>query len=267
MPVRVRQKFFQSASFIRYWLQAMNQHSLHPPFIFNLYTKAIKKECQDPLFGEIEQARKNLLKNPQTVDIFDLGAGSSISAKKKRRISEIARFSLTKPDFSRLLYRLIRYMKADTVLELGTSLGINTLYLSAAAPQGTIYTLEGCPQTANVALETFSEWKNQNIRLLKGNIDNTLPDLLHKTNLKIDAAYLDANHTYTASLNYFKLLLPHLHENSFLVLDDIHWSKEMHAAWKEICQHPRVSLSLDLYDAGILFFQTGIRKEHYVLEV
>lgn len=245
----------------------MNEHSLHPPFIFRLYTEAIKKENPNPLFGKIELLRKKLLQSPETIEISDLGAGSSITAAKKRRVSKIAANSLTKASFSRLLYRLIRYMEAKTILELGSSLGINTLYLSAAAPQGTVFTLEGCAQTADVAQKIFSEWSNENIRLLRGNIDKVLPEILNNITSPVDAAYLDANHTYAASIHYFNLLLPHLHENSFVVLDDIYWSKEMNKAWKEICLHPRVSLSLDLYDAGILFFQSGIRKEHYVLEV
>ncbi len=264
--MQVRQKAFQATSFLTYWLRALSEHSLHPPFIYKLYTEAIKKDLQGPEFMEIEKAREELLRNNGTIKISDLGAGSSVTGNKKRSIRRIARNSLTKARFSRLLYRLIRHMEATTVLELGTSLGINTLYLASATNGGQVYTLEGCTQTANIARQTFSKWPQSNIYLLEGDIDHTLPELLGEKLSKIDAAYLDANHTYEASLRYFNLLLPRLHKDSFLVMDDIYWSKGMKKAWKEIREHSSVSLSIDLFHAGILFFQPGIQKEHYILE-
>lgn len=268
----VKQKLFQLRSFIHYWLAAVNQHSLHPPFVYQLYTRAIKPDKTEPSFTAIEQQRKVLLKSHETIRFTELGAGSSVNRNPVRAISDIARNSLTTPSFSRLLYRLIRYLQASTILELGTSLGINTLYLAAAAPEGQVYTLEGCPQTAATARKVFDAYKASagvqapNIRLIEGSIDDTLPHLLREHPIKIDAAYLDANHTYEASIRYFEQLLPHLHEKSFLVLDDIYWSEGMQQAWQEIKEHPRVSLSLDLYDAGILFFQSGLQPTHYILE-
>lgn len=262
----ITQKIFQLRSYIQYWLAAVNQHSLHPPFVYQLYTRAIKPDTADPSFVAIEQQRKVLLKNNSTIRITELGAGSSVNRRPARAISDIARNSLTTPAFSRLLYRLISYMQASTILELGTSLGINTLYLAAAAPQGQVYTLEGCPHTAAIARQLFKDSGVENIKLLEGSIDETLPLLLQQEKPRIDAAYLDANHTYEASIRYFEMLLPFLHERSFLVFDDIYWSEGMQQAWQEMRQHPRVSLSLDLYDAGILFFQPGLQPAHYVLE-
>lgn len=187
-----------------------------------------------------------------------------MSSQKKRPVRQLAQHSLSSARFSRLFYRLIQQQQTGTILELGTSLGINTLYLSAAAPQGQVYTLEGCPQTARLAKNLFNQWEHKNIHLRLGNIDDTLPTLLEELP-SIDAAYLDANHTYEASMRYFSLLLPNIHAHSFLVIDDIYWSADMQRAWKEMRQHPQVSLSLDLFDAGILFFQPGLQKAHYVL--
>lgn len=268
----IKQKIFQARSYIHYWLAAVNQHSLHPPFVYQLYTRAIKPDQKEPAFSSIEQIRQSLLKDHTVIQLSEHGAGSSVNRHPVRAISDIARNSLTPPSFSRLLYRLIRHMQASTILELGTSLGINTLYLAAAAPAGKVYTLEGCPQTAATAQKIFEQHhaspdaETGNIELIQGPIDDTLPRLLAQQALKIDGAYLDANHTYEASIRYFEMLLPHLHEKSFLVFDDIYWSAGMKKAWKEVQQHPRVSLSLDLYHAGILFFQPGLQPAHYVLE-
>lgn len=259
------QKLFQTHSFLSYWLKAVNEHALHPPFIFDLYTKAIKADTQNPVFGQIETYRKELKQKQEKIAIQELGAGSSMSSKMERPISQIARHSLSSPRFSRLLYRLIQHMQASNILELGTSLGINTLYLSAAAPSGNIFTLEGCPQTAELSGKLFASQGASNILLEVGPIDHLLPQLLSQRIKKLDAAYIDANHTYSACLRYFKMLLPYLHENSFLVVDDIYWSAGMKKAWDEIKEHHSVSLSIDLYDAGILFFNPRLQKAHYIL--
>jgi predicted O-methyltransferase YrrM len=263
--VKIRQKIFQVQAFLKYWLLAVNEHSLQSPFIYELYTRTIKPDPPKEIFNQIEAYRKVLLQSRESIRFTEFGAGSSMSSSKEERpLRQMARHSLSSARFSRLLFRLICRLEAKTILELGTSLGINTLYLSAAAPEGQVYTLEGCPETASAARKLFGRWPHRNIVLEEGNIDQRLPQLLQQLET-IDAAYLDANHTYEASMRYFELLLPKLHPHSFLVIDDIYWSAGMQKAWQEMSQHPQVSLSLDLYDAGILFFRPGLRKAHYIL--
>ena len=97
-----------------------------------------------------------------------------------------------------------------------------------------------------------------------GNIDERLPEELAKLDT-FSLAYLDANHRYAPTLHYFELLLEKAGEKSILIFDDIHWSAEMEKAWIAIIQHPAVSLSLDLYEAGILFLDPRLQKEHYVV--
>lgn len=262
--MKIKQKLFQTQAFLKYWLLAVNEHALHPPFVYSLYTQTIKPDYPEDIFGTIEKIRKQFLQSREAIHFTELGAGSSMSSQKERPIRQLAQHSLSSARFSRLFYRLIQQQQANTILELGTSLGINTLYLSAAAPLGQVYTLEGCPQTASHAKSLFDKWEHKNIHLRQGNIDDTLPGLLEELNA-LDAAYLDANHTYEASMRYFSMLLPKVHGQSFLIIDDIYWSAGMQRAWKEMKQHPQVSLSLDLFDAGILFFRPGLQKAHYVL--
>ena len=262
--MNIQQKIYQAQAYFKYWLLAVDEHALQPPFVYQLYTQTIKPDKPKAVFRQIERQREQLLHSPESVTVTDLGAGSSMSSSRKRPLSQLARHSLSSARFSRLFYRLIRRQQAKNILELGTSLGINTLYLSTAAPLGKVYTLEGCPQTAGIARKLFTEWPQKNIFLRQGNINETLPQLLDELPC-IDAAYLDANHTYEASMRYFALLLPKVHANSFLVIDDIYWSRGMQQAWQEMQQHPQVSLSLDLYDAGLLFFRPGMQKADYVL--
>lgn len=262
--IRWQQKYFQASAWLQYWLEAVNEHSLHAPFVFDLYRQVIRPAAL-PL-APIEALRRQLCTSREQITIRELGAGSSINTSKTRTLADIARHSLTPARFSGLLYRLVQYTGAKNILELGTSLGLNTLYLAAAAPEGNIHTLEGCPQTAALAARHFQQLQATQIHLHVGSIDERLPTLLQQQLNRLDLAYLDANHTEAATLRYFEWLLPHLHQDAVVVVDDIHWSAGMQKAWQQLSQHPAVSLSLDLYEAGLLFFRPGMQKQHYVIE-
>lgn len=159
---------------------------------------------------------------------------------------------------------MINHFKAKSIAELGTSFGINTLYL--APPQAEVTTFEGSPEIADMAKLTFELAQAKNIRIVEGNIDTTLPAFL-QTARKLDFIFMDANHRYAPTMTYFERLLARIHENSIIVLDDIHYSPEMERAWNLIKKHKLVYGSADLYRCGILFFDPSLNKQHVILQV
>lgn len=256
-------QLFPVFQFIRYWLYKVNEHSLHSPFLYRFYTEVIKPDDRVE-FRQLEHLRKTLFTNSEEIQIVELGAGSRVDNGQRRKVADITKYASTPPSFSRLLNRIIIEQGFDTILELGTSLGLNTLYMQQACPHGTIYTIEGSPEIARLAQLHFEEMDASNIYLVEGNIDDKLPLTLAKIQ-QLDLAYLDANHRYEPTLRYFESILPKLHHQSIVVIDDIHWSREMNKAWKELIKHPQVSLSVDLFEGGLLFFNPELKKEHYVL--
>ena len=252
------------SGFVSHWLNAVNAHSLHAPFVYDFYVNTLKPDAQLDVFRQIEQHRIRLLSDHSPIRINSPGAPSRISQKRKRKISNIAKRGISQARYSRLLYRIAHRQEAKVIIELGTSLGINTLYLSASSPEATIYTFEGCEETAGVAKDMFEAWDYKNICLVEGNIDDTLPDLLNQIE-EVDFAYLDANHRYAPTLSYFQSLLAKAHAKSIFALDDIHWSTAMAKAWKDIVKRPEVSLSLDLFELGIVFFRENQVKQYHHL--
>ena len=246
-----------------YWLNAVNQHSLHAPFVYRFYQEVIRPTSDHPEAAAIEQLRRNLRISPQKIQTKPLGASSAVNDSQIRSVSDIARHSLSSPRFGRFLYHLTQFQKPRITLELGTSLGITTLYLSANS-QNKVLTLEGCPETANLARQSFQSLKRTNIELLEGDINETLPALLGRIDT-VDLVYLDANHRKEPTLRYFQQLLPKINDHSILVFDDIYWSFDMIDAWNTIRAHPQVTLSLDLFDAGVIFFCPLSHKQHYTL--
>lgn len=242
----------------------MNEHSLHSPFLYSFYTKVVKKDNKKG-FEPIEALRKSLLQNDEEMLIEDLGAGSRISNSNTRKVSQIAKHASTPAPFSRLLNRIITHFDYKNIVELGTSLGLNSAYMASAKKDVQLFTFEGSASIANLAKQNLSELNCFNYQLIEGNIDNTLPQWIENTP-QIDLAYIDANHRYEPTLRYFELFLPKMTTSGMIILDDIHWSKEMNDAWEVLKNHPKVSLSIDLFEAGILFLQPDLMKENYILE-
>lgn len=247
-----------------YWLNAVDKHSLQAPFIYELYTSVIKKKSDDSEFKAIEELRSDLQHSTETIPVVDFGAGSKISNEHTRAIRDIASKGVTQKKYSELLHRLCQYLEARHIIELGTSLGINSLYL-ASCGDSQLTTFEGCPALCQFATETFNHFKKNNIQIVEGNIDDHLAAFIENS-LPIDMAFIDANHQYSATTGYFEAMLPKVHDQSCLIFDDIHWSAEMEKAWNEIRSHYRITLSIDLYQMGIIFFNPDLQKQHYTLQ-
>lgn len=254
-------------AYFHYLLQARDEHSLHSPFAFDLYTRTIRaKDKFNAAFLPIQALRKQLRRDSTVIEITDYGAGSKVNKSSQRTIRDIARNTQKPERFGRLLYRLIDRFAARTVIDLGTSLGLTTAYLSKAAQlhDGRVVTFEGCPQTAAVARQNFSHLGCPNIDIVVGNLDETLTTRLAGID-QLDLAFFDANHRYEPTVRYFTECLAKAHNDTVFIFDDIHWSAEMEQAWAYIKAHDRVTITMDLFYVGLVFFRHEQPKQHFTL--
>ena len=252
--------------YINYRLTAYTEHDLHSPFMFNLYMELLKNKHPFNDFEELNTIRQELQNNISTIEITDFGAGSKKLRSNTRVINQIAKHGIAQKKQAEFLYRLLNKYTPNTVVELGTSIGLTSLYLAKANAKSTVYTIEGCPNLYNFSNELFKERHVKNIHSINGNFNIEFPKLLSQLN-SLDFLYIDGNHAYEPTMNYFKIALEKKNTNSIFVFDDIYWSSEMEKAWKEISTHPEITLSLDLFYFGIVFFRTeNINKEHFILK-
>jgi len=257
--------FYQIKSYIKHKLYEINEHSLHSPSLFKLYLECFKKAKKIPANKDIEEIRIRFRSDKRTVDITDFGAGSKISSEDSRTIKSIARGGITQRKYSRLFQEMIRNFKHRNILELGTSLGINTLYLAASNPDVRIWTFEGCMPIAKIAEQAFNDMNYKNINMVKGNIDETLSEFLHKSG-NIDFVFIDANHTYKSTISYFNQLKSKLSDRAVVVIDDIYWSKEMTRVWKDISFHTLETACIDIHKCGIIIFDRKVSPERVRFE-
>lgn len=256
-------KTYQATRFLQYWLDSMDKHSLQSPFIYELYNHVIRPGHKSIIVPEIEKTREKLKADKRVIAITDFGAGSKVDNGKNRKVSDIAMKGISQRKYSEIFMRLISFLGAQNIVELGTSLGINTLYL-AKSDDVRVTTFEGAQSLCQLASEAFKSNNKSNIKVVPGNIDHTLPEFLKSSN-KLDVVYFDANHQYQSTINYFNWCKKLVHQKSCFILDDIHLSKEMGRAWREIHNHYEVSVSIDLFQVGIVFFNPEMTKQHYVL--
>lgn len=245
-----------------YYLSAQNKHDIHSPFVFNLITKVINKECRSHLFDDIEGLRERLKNNSNTINFTDYGAGGAVRKDKILRISDISKNAAKQPRYSRLLYRLVEYFQPKSILELGTSLGLSSLYMAKANVSAQVTTLEGSDDVADVAIQNFEQLKATNIKLVKGSFENTLQKVVDE-NKQLDLVFFDGNHQKQSTLNYFETCLAKKHNNSVFIFDDINWSPGMKEAWAIIKNHPEVFITVDLFMMGLVFFNPDFTKQHF----
>ncbi len=260
-------RFQLAKKYLHYYLTASNGkgHGIHSPFVFAFIKNILRDKKKYDWYPVIESMRKNLLKQSAEIEVADFGAGSAVIKTNKRVVQEIAISSLKPVKYAQLLHRIVNYYKPFSILELGTSFGITTSYLAAAKADAKVYTIEGSVVIAEIAKQTFKQLGLKNIELTTGDFNDILPAILAK-HKNIDLAFIDGNHRKEPTLDYFHQLSQHALPSTILIFDDIHWSVGMEEVWAAIKQHPSVTLSIDLFFIGLVFFNPDINhKQHFTI--
>ena len=238
-------------------------HGTHSPFVFDFILHVLNDNTAYPEYKKIENIRQQLLRNKNTIEVEDFGAGSGIIKTNIRRIDKIAASSLKSKKFAQLLFRIVKYYQPKQIIEIGTSFGITTSYLATAQTTGNVITHEGASRIASIAIDNFNTLNLKNIKLNQGDFETTLMGTIAAID-NLDFAFIDGNHRKNPTWKYFEMLLTKSNENSIFIFDDIHWSAEMEQVWEEIKLHPAVTLSIDLFFIGIVFFKKDFKvKQHF----
>ena len=248
-------------SYLKFLYSSKNQHGVHSPFVFNLVTKCFYDKKNYPQYSILRNYRNSLLQNDNFIEVTDFGAGSRVFKSNTRPISKIAKTAGITSKRAELLYRISNYFKSESILEIGTSLGLASAALSLGNEEAKIKTLEGCSNTLAVAQKQFETFGLKNVESIPTEFSNYLKNSTEYYQL----IYFDGNHSKQATLNYFELLLPRITNESVWIFDDIHWSADMEEAWKLIQNHPKVTVTIDTFRWGIVFFRHEQPKEHFVI--
>ncbi len=250
---------YRIAAFLHFYRTAKVVYDLHGPTAYSFAAQVLEDRRHYYRFDDIEKLRKELSQSKEIIPPSSWGAGSK---RKLQTLAQIARYSACSPALGRMLFKTSLLYRPQTILELGSSLGISALYLCGGSPQARFRGIEGNPQLCRKAKEHLHAFGMADAKILCGAFRQKLPQALKELG-KVDLVYFDGDHRREATLGLFHKLLPHRGENAVFVFDDIHWSKGMSQAWEEICKQPEVRLSIDIWRAGFLFFGRHLKiKQH-----
>ncbi len=250
--------------YIKFLFKSSNQHGVHSPFIYNLVTRCFYDKGHYDAYKHIVNYKKSLLKNKTYLSVTDLGVGSHVMKRNKRQIASMAKHAGTTNKRAKLAYRLVKYFESKTILELGTSLGITTHAMSLANENNEITTIEGCPNLSKFSKGNLERKRIKHVNIKIGDFMDHIPSL--STN-KYDLVFFDGNHQKEATLKYFETLLPTVHNNTVFIFDDIHWSRGMTETWENIKKHPKVTVTIDTFFWGVVFFRREQGKEHFTIRI
>lgn len=252
-------------SYVKFLWKSTNAHGVHSPFVFDLIRKCFYDKKNYNAYQVLDNYRNSLLQNKNTIEVEDFGAGSRVFKSNIRAISKIASTAGISPKNARLLFRVVQYFQPDTILELGTSLGLASSAMILVNPNAYLLSLEGCKNTLNTAEKFFNErFSDYNYEFVNTDFDYLLKSY-SKNPPSFDLIYFDGNHSKEATLNYFELLLPTISNETVWIFDDIHWSSAMEEAWGIIKNHPKVTVTIDTFQWGIVFFRREQEKEHFTI--
>ncbi len=242
--------------FIKYFFRARTKYDIHSPIVYDFIMNVLEDRRTFYIFGRAEGKRLSLKQNHTKISVTDLGAGSLVNNNKTKSISTIAKSALSPGYQCKMLFRIINHFKPKTMIEIGASLGIASIYQKSGSLNAKMIALEGCPNISEVARNVYQN-SNLDIKVKTGNFDTTFKEALLELK-SIDYVFFDGNHQYQPTLDYFNTALEHAHSNSVFVFDDIHWSSDMERAWEEIRMHPKVTVALDLFHFGLILFHDEI---------
>lgn len=248
--------------YILYYLTASNGkgHGIHSPFVFDFIKNVLNDKTPYADYSVVEKLRKKSGQDSTIISVDDFGAGSAVHKSKQRSVASIIKNSVKSRKYGQLLFRMVKKYPARTILELGTSLGITSSYLALANPDAEIITLEGSSAVAQKAMENFDYLKLHNIKLVQGNFEETLSTVISGLPA-VDIVFIDGNHQKEPVERYFRQLIDKINNDSILIFDDIHWSREMEEAWKTIQHHASVRCTIDLFFMGIVFFRQEFKEK------
>ena len=257
---------FRLAKYLRYILLSRHRmgHGIHSPFVYDLVSRIFRNKMDPDIVSSIERRRRSLISDHRTIVVKDLGSGAGKMKSGIRKVSYIAKHSPVTLKYGILLSNMAAEFGKPLIVEFGTSLGLSTMYLASSSWQTPVYTIEGCPSTAEIARQNFNMMGLVNIRVLQGSFEDKLADITAMPD-KPGLVFIDGNHRKEPVLDYFNRLAQVSDKKTVIIIDDINYSKEMEEAWSEIKKHEKVSITIDIFRMGIVFFREGIWADNYII--
>lgn len=209
-------------------------HGIHSPYLFEFVNRVLFNSEGVEIPPSILNEHRNL-----------------------RSVSAFVRSSSVSKRYGFLLYRITRWFLPEMIIELGTGVGISTIYLSSGSPETPLHSIERDKERAALAAQLICRCCPGPVSIHWGEMEEKLDCILPQLPQRF-VAFVDGNHYYEPTVAYVRKLLERAGDEAVIVMDDIYWSRDMQRAWKEVVSWPEVRVSIDLFHMGILLLRKDL---------
>ncbi len=248
-----------------FYLGHRKGHGIHSPYLFEFVNKVIFNGARVEVPWGVVRAHKELKKDQTMIPVGRLGAASNLDPSMKRSVGSFVKHSSVNDKYGALLYRITNWFEPEMIIELGSGLGISTLYLASGSPEVPLHSIEGNTDRAAFAVQLICRSKLGSASVHWGEMGEKLDDLIPLIEGRF-VAFVDGNHRYEPTVANVKKLIGVAGEEALIIMDDIYWSKEMYEAWREVISWPGVRVSIDLYQMGILLLRSDLDKADFKIK-
>jgi len=240
-------------------------YGIHSPFVYDFHRNVLHSTTEKSVLKDIKRIRKRLSRDHTFLYTTDFGTGSKKAKHRWLSSKEAVKRMSIPHKYGKVLYRIIEYYSLNDILEIGTGVGVSTLYLAKGKKSKAVHSIEGDPQKASFAEELFKTQKLENVQIWINHFEEVLYFVLKKMQHLPDFIFIDGNHQKSSTIQYFDTVLPFVHNDTVVVFDDIHWSIDMEEAWSKIQKYNQVTVTIDLFQVGIVFFKKELSKQNFII--
>lgn len=156
----------------------------------------------------------------------------------------------------RFFLRFVNYLQLPSLLEVGTGSGLSACYLSAGNEKMRCVTINpSLPEDVLAVLSSIHSIENK-----RGDELELLAQYLDKN--KLDLVHIGYTPLYK---EIWEMILPHVEAYTCVLVSHPYADSMKKQWWKSVIADSRATVSFDLYDVGILFFNPKRCKEHRIV--
>lgn len=175
--------------------------------------------------------------------------------QNRRKIEKARLKKQANLNYAELLFRLMNRFNTKHILEIGSGLGINTLYIGAHSKQASVICVEQDDEKTEAAQSLLAD-RLENIIFTK---------VLPTSENNFDAIVWDLVEYPQNKENIIATILNTVKTDGFLIVNNINKDKQNKEVWQKIRQLDTATMSFDLMTIGIVFFKPSLPKLNYDL--
>nr|WP_299069696.1 hypothetical protein [uncultured Allomuricauda sp.] len=123
-------------------------------------------------------------------------------------------------------------------------------------------------KSINILLKSIAYFNHKSIELYgKHDLKKTLE--IHFPNMAIGRKPIDVVYTDELKIDTLKQLISEdkLHNNSMIFIHSIHQTPKKQQLWRNLIELPIITVSIDMFNCGVLFIRKEQVKEHFIIRI